>query len=378
MPLPPAPKLVLTDSERKQLLAISRHRSTPRGIVLRLNIVLGAAEGVANHVLARNLSTSLPTVLLWRKRYEKHRLAGVIEDRQRSGRPKQISPEREAAIVEATIQTTPKDATHWSVRAMATSQKVSPATVQRIWRKHKLQPHRVESFKFSSDPEFAPKVRDIVGLYMNPPDKAIVLSVDEKSQIQALDRTQPILPMRPGLPERQTHDYQRHGTTTLFAALNVLEGTVIAECRPRHRHQEFLRFLDRIDMSSDSDLEIHLVLDNYGTHKHPEVKAWLSQRPRYHVHFTPTGSSWLNQIERWFAEITRKRIRRGTFRSVPDLIHAIKDYIRHYNRNPRPFQWVASASKIIRKVNKYKASVITSKPAIRYHVKTGQRTKLRT
>jgi transposase len=354
MPLPPAPKLILTDSERKQLLAISRHRSTPRGIVLRINIVLGAAEGIANHVLARNLSTSLPTVLLWRKRYESDGVAGVLEDRQRSGRPKQISPEREAAIVEATIQTTPKDATHWSVRAMAARQKVSPATVQRIWRKHKLQPHRVESFKFSNDPEFAPKVRDIVGLYMNPPDKAIVLSVDEKSQIQALDRTQPILPLRPGLPERQTHDYERHGTTTLFAALNVLEGTVIAECRPRHRHQEFLRFLDRIDASIDSALGIHLVLDNYGTHKHPAVKTWLAKRPRYHVHFTPTSSSWLNQIERWFAEITRKRIRRGTFCSVRDLINAIKDYIRHYNRNPRPFQWVASASQIIRKVNKYK------------------------
>ena len=354
MPLPPALKLVLTDSERMQLLALSRHRSTPRGIVLRSNIVLGAAAGVANHVLARNLSTSLPTVLLWRKRYESDRLVGVIEDRQRSGRPKQISAEREAAIVKATIKTTPKDATHWSVRAMAASQKVSPATVQRIWRKHKLQPHRVESFKFSNDPEFAPKVRDIVGLYMNPPDKAIVLSVDEKSQIQALDRTQPILPLRPGLPERQTHDYERHGTTTLFAALNVLEGTVIAECRPRHRHQEFVRFLDRIDASIDSDLEIHLVLDNYGTHKHPEVKTWLSKRPRYHVHFTPTSSSWLNQIERWFAEITRKRIRRGTFHGVRELIHAIQDYIRHYNRNPQPFQWVASASKIIRKVNKYK------------------------
>ncbi len=354
MPLPGARKLVLTDSERRRLLAIRSHRSTPRGIELRVNIVLGAAEGVANHVLARNLSTSLPTVLLWRRRYESGGLAGVLEDRPRSGRPKQISAEWEAAIVEATIQTTPKDATHWSVRAMAASQKVSPATVQRIWKKHKLQPHRVESFKFSNDPEFALKVRDIVGLYMNPPNKAIVLSVDEKSQIQALDRTQPILPLRPGLPARQTHDYERHGTTTLFAALNVLAGTVIAECQPRHRHQEFLRFLGRIDAVVDSGLEIHLILDNYGTHKHPEVKKWLTQRPRYHVHFTPTSSSWLNQIERWFAEITRKRIRRGTFRSVRDLIQAIKDYIQHYNRNPQPFQWVASASRIIRKVNKYK------------------------
>lgn len=354
MPLPAAPQLLLSESERKQLLTLSRHRSTPRGIVLRLNIVLGAAGGIANHVLARQLSTSLPTVLLWRRRFDSGGLAAVLEDRPRSGRPKQISEQREAAIVEATIRTTPRDATHWSVRAMAASQKLSPATVQRIWRKHKLQPHRVESFKFSSDPEFAPKVRDIVGLYIHPPEKAIVLSVDEKSQIQALDRTQPILPLRPGLPERQTHDYERHGTTTLFAALNVLEGTVIGQCQRRHRHQEFLRFLDGIDESVDPSLDIHLVLDNYGTHKHPEVKKWLIERPRYHVHFTPTGSSWLNQIERWFAEITRKRIRRGTFRSVRELVKAIQDYLRQYNKNPQPFQWVASASRIIRKVNKYK------------------------
>ena len=354
MPLPPAPRLVLSDSERRQLLSISRHRSTPRGVALRVNIILGAAEGVANHVLARNLSTSLPTVLLWRKRYESEGMAGILEDRPRSGRPKRISEKREAAIVEATMKTTPKDATHWSVRAMAASQKVSPATVQRIWKKHKLQPHRVESFKFSNDPQFAPKVRDIVGLYMNPPDKAIVLSVDEKSQIQALDRTQPILPLRPGLPERRTHDYERHGTTTLFAALNVLEGTVIGECQPRHRHQEFLRFLDHIEESVESGLDIHLVLDNYGTHKHPDVKKWLAARPRYHVHFTPTSSSWLNQIERWFAEITRKRIRRGTFHSVRDLIKTINDYIRLYNKKPRPFLWIASASQIVRKVNKYK------------------------
>jgi transposase len=267
MPLPPAPRLLLADSDRKQLVTLSRQRNIPRGILLRVNIVLGAAEGLANHVLARDLSTSLPTVLSWRKRYEREGLAGLFMDRPRSGRPKQISEKREAAIVEATIKTIPRDATHWSVRTMAASQKVSSATVQRIWKKHKLQPHRVESFKFSNDPEFAPKVRDIVGLYMNPPDKAIILSVDEKSQIQALDRTQPILPLRPGLPERQTHDYQRHGTTTLFAALNVLEGTVIGECQPRHRHQEFLRFLDRIDQSIDSGLKIHLVLEL----RHPQA-----------------------------------------------------------------------------------------------------------
>ena len=237
MPLPPAAGLSLSDAVRKQLVALGRHRSSPRFIVLRINIILGAAEGLANRVLARKLATSVPTVLLWRKRFEADGIAGLLEDRPRSGRPKRISEQREAAIVEATMKTTPQDATQWSVRAMAAAQKVSSATVQRIWKKHKLQPHRVESFKFSTDPQFAWKVRDIVGLYMNPPDKAIVLSVDEKSQIQALDRTQPILPLRPGLPERQTHDYQRHGTTTLFAALNVLEGTVIGECQPRHRHQ---------------------------------------------------------------------------------------------------------------------------------------------
>jgi transposase len=350
MPLPGAAALHLSDSERKQLRAIGRQRITPRGVVLRINIILGAADGIANRVLARRLSTSVPTVLLWRKRYQSDGLEGILEDLPRSGRPKRITADKEAAIVEATMKTTPKDATHWSIRAMAAAEKVSAATVQRIWAKHKLQPHRVESFKF------APKVRDIVGLYMNPPDKAIVLSVDEKSQIQALDRTQPILPLRPGLPERQTHDYERHGTTTLFAALNVLEGTVIGECQPRHRHQEFLSFLNRIDQSVDADLAIHMILDNYGTHKHPEVKKWLAARPRYHVHVTPTSSSWLNQIERWFAEITRKRIRRGTFRSVRDLIKAIHDYIRIYNQNPRPFQWVATASRIIRKVNKYKVT----------------------
>src|SRR5689334_546297 len=359
MPLPPAPKLSLTVSDRKRLLEISRHRSTPRGIVLRVAIVLGAAEGIANHVLARNLSTSLPTVLLWRRRFNSDGLAAVLEDRPRSGRPKQISAEQEEAIVNATMKTTPKDATHWSVRAMAASQKVSPATVQRIWKKHKLQPHRVESFKFRDDPEFAGKVRDIVGLYINPPDKAIVLSVDEKSQIQALDRTPPILPLRPGLPARQTHDDERHGTTTLLAALDVAVGKVIGQCQPRHRHQEFLLFLDKIDAATPANAPIHLVLDNYGTHKHPEVKAWFEKHPRYHVHFTPTSASWLNQVERWFAEITRTRIRRGTFRSVRDLEKAIRDYIRANNKNPKPFQWVASANKIVAKVRKYKRTLET-------------------
>src|SRR5205807_4411214 len=231
---------------------------------------------------------------------------------------------------------------------------ISRMMVQRVWQRYAIQPHRVEKFKISNDPKFEEKVRDVVGLYLNPPDRALVLCVDEKSQIQALDRTQPILPLRPGLPERQTHDYTRHGTTALFAALNVLLGTVIGCCMERHRHVEFIRFLEKIERETPRRVDIHLVLDNYGTHKHPKVKEWFAARPRYHLHFTPTSCSWLNQIERWFAQITRKRIRRGTFRSVRDLIKAIHDYIRIYNKNPRPFRWVATASRIIRKVNKYK------------------------
>ena len=237
---------------------------------------------------------------------------------------------------------------------MAAAQRVSAATVYRIWRRHHLQPHRVESFKFSTDPQFVAKVRDIVGLYIHPPERALVLSVDEKSQIQALDRTQPILPLRPGIPERQTHDYERHGTTTLFAALNVKLGSVIAACQPRHRHQEFIRFLERIEQNTRRRMPVHLILDNYGTHKHPEVRHWFEEHPRYHLHFTPTSASWINQVERWFAEITRKRIRRGTFRSVDALVKAIKDYVRASNTNPQPFMWTATADTILRKVSKYK------------------------
>jgi transposase len=296
MPRAAAPSLPLTEREREELLQVRQWRSTPQSVALRVQIVLQAAEGIANKVLARQLSTTLPTVLLWRKRYLNQGLAGILEDRPRSGRPREISAEQEAAIVEATLHRTPKDATPWSVRSMAKTEGVSPASVQRIWKKHHLQPHRVEKFKFSTDPRFVAKVRDIVGLYLHPPDHAIVLSVDEKSQIQALDRTQPILPLRPGLPERQTHDYERHG---------------------------------------------------------------VSAHPRYHPHFTPTSASWLNQVERWFAEITRKRIRRGTFHSVSELVKAIQDYIRENNKNPRPFRWVASANTIIRKVRKYKWTLET-------------------
>ncbi len=321
---------------------------------MRVNIVLGAAEGRSNHGLARDLATSVPTVLLWRRRFAAEGVIGLLEDRPRPGRPKQISEEQEAAIVEATLRTQPKQSTHWSVRSMARSQKVSPATVQRIWRRHHLQPHRVETFKSSTDPAFVPKVRDIVGLYLHPPDKALVLAVDEKSQIQALDRTQPILPLRPGLPERQTHDYTRHGTTTLFAALDVKAGTIIAQCHTRHRHLEFLSFLRKIDKSTPRRLALHLILDNYGTHKHPAVQEWFAAHPRFHPHFTPTSASWLNQVERWFAEITRKRIRRGTFSSVAALKKAIRDYIRANNADPQPFIWTASANTILRKVRKHK------------------------
>ena len=359
MPLAPAAALAVTDVERQELVQLISVRSAPQGIALRARIVLGAAEGVANHLLARQLSTSLPTVLLWRRRFQEQGLLGILADRPRSGRPKEITPEQEAALIEKTLHSTPKDATHWSVRSMASEQGLSPATVQRIWSKHHLQPHRVESFKFSTDPEFVTKVRDIVGLYLNPPDKAIVLSVDEKSQIQALDRTQPILPLRPGLPERQTHDYERHGMTTLFAALDVVAGKIIGQCQPRHRHQEFLRFLDKIDIAAPVNLSVHLILDNYGTHKHPDVKKWFAEHPRYHVHFTPTSASWLNQVERWFAEITRKRIRRGTFRSVRELEKAIQDYIRAHNKAPQPFVWVASANKIVAKLRKYKRTLET-------------------
>lgn len=359
MPCAPASALGISDEDRRELQQILALRSVPQSVALRARIILGAADGIANKVLARQLGTSLPTVLLWRGRYLREGLPGILEDRPRSGRPKEITAEQEALVVEKTLRTTPNNATHWSVRVMARAQGISPATVQRIWSKHHLQPHRVESFKFSTDPEFVTKVRDIVGLYLNPPDKAIVLSVDEKSQIQALDRTQPILPLRPGVPERQTHDYERHGTTTLFAALDVAAGKIIGQCQPRHRHQEFLRFLETVDAAVEPTVPVHLILDNYSTHKHPAVKAWFADHPRYHVHFTPTSASWLNQVERWFAEITRKRIRRGSFRSLRELEKAIRDYIRANNKAPQPFLWVATANKIIKKVRKYKRTLET-------------------
>lgn len=354
-----AQALRVPDDDRDLLEHLIRCGSTSQKVALRARILLGAAAGKANYQLSEELNVSRPTILLWRQRYLDAGLASVLKDAPRPGRKKALTPAEVDAIVHATLHATPKDATHWSVRSMAKAQGVSAAMVHRIWRAHRLQPHRSEHFKLSRDPNFARKVRDVVGLYLNPPDKALVLCVDEKSQIQALDRTQPVLPLRPGIPARQTHDYERHGTTTLFAALNILDGTVIGSCLPRHRHGEFLKFLERIDDSTPRRREIHLILDNYGTHTHPKVQQWFAEHPRYHLHFTPTSASWLNLVERWFAEITRKRIRRGTFTSVPALITAIRDYVRVYNHNPTPFTWTAKPSAIMRKIQHCKEALET-------------------
>jgi transposase len=347
-----AEPIVVSKADREFMEELVRSGNTPQKVIFRIAIVLGAGDGKSNGQLVRDLGTTKSSVLKWRARYRESGLEGILDDAPRSGRKKTISAETEAAIVQATLRTKPPQATHWSTRSMADAQGVSDTTVHRIWKAHRLQPHRVQTFKFSRDPLFVEKVRDVVGLYMNPPEKALVLCVDEKSQIQALDRTQPILPLRPGIPERQTHDYKRHGTTTLFAALNLIDGNVIAECLPRHRHQEFLRFLRRIDRAVSADLDIHIVLDNYGTHTHPEVKKWLDARPRYHLHFTPTSASWLNLVERFFAEITERRIRRGTFRSVPELENAVLEYVRTRNKNPKPFAWTVKASTLLRKVRR--------------------------
>jgi transposase len=294
---------------------------------------------------------------LWRERFLALRLAGLEKDAPRPGRKPRINQRKVSAIVEATLHATPPAATHWSTRTMAAAQGVSEATVRRIWKQHNLKPHLLETFKLSRDKRFLEKLYDVVGLYLNPPDKALVLCVDEKSQIQALERSQPLLPLRPGIPARQTHDYKRHGTTTLFAALNMLDGTVIGDCMPRHRHQEFIRFLQVINVKTPMDLTLHLIVDNYGTHKHPQVQRWLKRHPRFALHFIPTSSSWANMVERWFAEITSKRIRRGSFRNVEDLIKAINSYIESHNQNPQVFVWTASVQSIMTKISKCKESL---------------------
>ena len=282
-------------------------------------------------------------------------MKSVLEDAPRPGRPRTISDKKVAKIVEATLNSIPRNRTHWSSREMAQREGVSFSTVQRIWHAHQLQPHRVANFKFSKDPHFVEKLRDIVGLYLDPPTNAIVLSVDEKSSVQALERTAPILPLREGVPARQTHDYRRNGTTTMFAALNTLTGRVLEKCLPRHRHTEFIAFLEHIDRNVPPKLDVHIIMDNYATHKKAEVRAWFTAHPRYHVHFTPTGSSWLNAVERFFAEITAKRIRRGTFKSIPQLVKAISDYVADHNSCARPFVWTKSAERILKKIRKCRA-----------------------
>ncbi len=349
-----APSIVLTPEERTTLDRWATARTLPARLVQRAQVIRMAADGIQNQVIAERLRISRPTVQLWRERFLALRLSGLEKDAPRPGRIPRISARKVAAVVRATLHTTPANATHWSTRSMAEAQGVSEATIRRIWHRHRLKPHLVETFKLSRDKRFIEKLADVVGVYLNPPDKALVLCVDEKSQIQALDRTQPLLPLRPGVPARQTHDYKRNGTTTLFAALSMLDGKVIGDCMPRHRHQEFIRFLNRIDTQTPHDLDLHLIVDNYGTHKHPRVAAWLKRHPRFSLHFIPTSSSWLNLVERWFRELTDKRLRRGSFKNVPDLIAVITQYIEGHNQNPQVFVWSASVEAIMAKIAKCK------------------------
>jgi transposase len=355
-----APKITLKDQDRTTLKSWSRSQKLPHRVVLRSKIILNAADGMLNEDIAAMLSISRPTVQLWRARFIAQGLNGITKDKTRPGRTPKITANKEKAIVNATLYTTPPNATHWSVRSMAKAQQVSRMTIHRIWQKHRLQPHRIENFKLSKDPHFLEKLHDVVGLYMNPPDKAIVFSMDEKSQIQALERSRPMLPLGPGIPAKQTHDYKRHGTTTLFAALNVLEGTLIGKCMKQHRHQEFIKFLNLINSQTPKELAIHIIVDNYGTHKHPKVKSWLGRHKRFHFHFIPTSSSWLNLIERWFGELTQKRLRRSSFENVWQLIDAINEFVSQSNTAPTKFIWTAPAERILAKIAKCKQPLGTA------------------
>ncbi len=347
----PLAPLTLTDDERAKLTAWSRRPKSAQRLALRAKVVLAAADGRSNTAIAADLRVTLPTVGKWRSRFLARRLDGLT-DEPRPGPPRTITDAHVEAVVTKTLESKPANATHWSTRGMANATGLSQTAISRIWRAFGLKPHLRETFKLSTDPYFVEKVRDVVGLYLSPPDKAVVLSVDEKSQVQALDRTQPVLPMTPGQAERGTHDYVRHGTTSLFAALDVATGKVIGKCHRRHRHQEFVRFLAEIDAAvpPEDGVTIHLVLDNYATHKTPAVRRWLTRHPRFVVHFTPTSGSWLNQVERFFAEITEKRIRRGVFRTVKALEQAIEAYLAEHNANPKPFKWTATADLILRRV----------------------------
>ena len=348
----PKTALVLSDTEQTQLSSIARSRSMPSALTQRARIVLAAANGQTNQAIAERLELTPVTVGKWRRRFLNSRLDGLY-DELRPGRPRSIEEEQIALLIRKTLQKKPKDgSTHWSVRSAAAESGISKSTVHRYFELFGLKPHLNRSFKLSTDPFFIEKLRDVVGLYLNPPDNALVFSVDEKSQCQTLERTQPMLPMGLGYLEGVTHDYKRHGTTTLFAALDVLDGSVIAECKPRHRHQEFLQFLRTIEAQVPKNLDIHLIVDNYSTHKHARVKAWLAARPRWHIHFTPTYSSWLNQVERFFGLITDKAIRRGSFRNVKELVGKIDHFVAQHNKNCKPFTWTATAESILAKLER--------------------------
>jgi transposase len=339
-------KLELTVQENNQLVEWTLRHKTSQALALRSRIILACAQGVDNCEVARRCGVIRQTVSKWRNRFLERRLDGLL-DEPRPGAPRKLDDARIEALIATTLNERPREATHWSTRLLAKKVGVSQTTVSRAWRAFGLQPHRSETFKLSTDPLFIDKVRDIVGLYMDPPTKAMVLCVDEKSQIQALDRTQPILPLAPGLPERRTHDYKRHGTTTLFAALDVASGKVIGELHRRHRSKEFLTFLRTIDNNVPAELDVHLIMDNYGTHKTPTVKGWLARHPRFHVHFTPTSGSWLNLVERWFGLISQRQIKRGTHRSTFELERAIRNYLSVYNEEPKPFDWTKTADEIL-------------------------------
>ena len=345
----------LMDDERVTLEQWARGRSTPARLVLRGKIVLRAAQGMQNLAIAAELGTDRLTVARWRQRFATQRLAGIAQDAPRGGRKPTTRDQVGRRIVEATTQTKPAAATHWSTRSLARSLGVSRSMVHRVWRSNGLKPHLVRTFKVSNDKHFVEKLIDVVGLYLNPPEHALVLCADEKSQIQALDRTQKSLPLYPGRCGTLTHDYKRNGTTTLFAALELLEGRLITACMPRHRHQEWLKFLKQVDAETPPELDLHLIVDNYATHKHPAVQRWLRRHPRFHMHFIPTSSSWLNLVERWFRELTDKRLRRGVFRSVPELIQAIQEYTDHHNQDPKTFTWTAKAETILAKVRRARA-----------------------
>jgi transposase len=345
-----AAPLAISDEQREVLEILARSQSAEPRVVQRAQVLLLAGDGVSNSEISEVAGVSRPTVLAWRGQFEKDGLVGFGEVAKGRGRKPSISDDKVAEIVDLTLHSKPEGQTHWSCRSMAKQVGVSPASVQRIWSARGLKPHLVKTFKLSNDRHFEEKLIDVVGLYLNPPDQAVVLCMDEKSQVQALDRTQPSLPMKKGRAGTMTHDYKRHGTTTLFAALNVLTGKVIGRCLPRHRNIEFLKFLRTIDREVPKGLQVHMICDNYGTHKHPNVKEWLAKHPRFHLHFTPTSSSWLNLVERWFRNLTDKAIRRSVFHSVNDLTTAIEDYLKVNNDNPKPFVWTATAEQILAKV----------------------------